>query len=198
MTTTIKSRAELTVGIMTGYANSHVIEATGDNDGEQIDKFNELSNVAKGSSYCVTSYNFAVTKAECYRQGIDPTPENMRKIFNEIVLKNIIPGTASVTEFMTWAQKKGLWIERDQWRTVLPGYGVAFDFTRPGGKLMRHWECVVKCNPIFDSTVGGNTMPEGASQIESNDPRHNGGVFERRRVRLNIPGFRTLGYFKLL
>src|SRR5205085_3905012 len=81
----MKSLRERTLEIMEGYADAKVREATGHNDGEQINKFQDLLDLREGTAtkdgdkYCVAALIYSLTKAQAERMDLEPTMHNLEE-----------------------------------------------------------------------------------------------------------------------
>ena len=125
---------------MLGYAGN-VIELTGNNDHPIIDKAQEFVGIGADASYCEAIASWAKAVALGERLGVDVTDMAAMKAIVKPKLIALTPISlkGSCTDEMTLAQQRGLWIPRERANEAEPGDCVILDFTRPGGKLLRHY-----------------------------------------------------------
>lgn len=183
---------------MLGYAGN-VIELTGNNDHPIIDKAQTFLGIGQDEPYCEAIASWAKAVALGERLGVDVNDmAQMKKIVKpKLVALTPISSHGSCTDEMTLAMQRGVWIPRERAGDAEPGDCVIFDFTKPGGKLSRHYGMLIeKPSGGVLRTVEGNTSPDHDLPVESNDARKNGGVWLKKRSMVTRVGYKVLGFVR--
>lgn len=144
----------------------------GNNSGVEVEHFQRLADVPKGSAWCSA---FVVTAA-CEAMGFPA--EKSKEEALALVSKWFKP-SASVQEIVDDARERNILARRSE--LPLPGWIVCFHF--PSGN---HIGVVVKDNGVTITTVEGNTSAPnavGASQTNGD------GIYVKRRSKGSITGY---------
>ncbi len=178
--------------IMQGYADAHIVEPTGHNDGEQIHRFQDLLDLREGTAteegdpYCAAAVVYAACKELCYRQGIETTPENLKGMLPELRARHFQP-SGYVPDIWADAIRRNTFLPVARRQAALPGDLVLMEFRTPRLGRPQHVGVLKAIGPLRAATVEANTNPDdAASQSEGQ------GIYAKLRRYNGIVGFVTL------
>lgn len=164
-----------------------VVEATGDNDGEMIDKIEEVWGL-KGEPYCAMGQYYVFAKTLAMDCGVDLTPKTIVKTLagmKSYIKTNYLtfhPAVAEMVKAATSRHQYKMFARDTDAHGLLPGDYLCFNWAKKGAAPQRHIAMVVsRWNGSYIETVEWNTAPDNASALETNDPKRGGGCFIRHR-----------------
>jgi hypothetical protein len=165
------------------FANAHVLEATGRNDGEQIDRLEKVWGM-KGEPYCAMGQYYAFAKALFDLNGIELKPTDAAEKLSaarDEVADWYLEFSPSCADMIAAAKKRGQWVELGPHTPsrLAPGDLVLFNFgthARPH----RHVGMAVRWDGSHILTVEWNTV--AGPEDKSSDPKGFGGCFVKHRA----------------
>lgn len=176
------------LNVMRGYVG--VVEPTGHNDGEQINKFQNIlglqtgSSTRKGDPYCNAALVCASLVVYAGMRGVDPAPvANLKALLPD--LKKHIPISGSVGESISQARALNMWLPKKNATVPRAGDWICFDFGDEDNPK-RHIGIIERLSDDNTTayTIEANTSPD-VTLNETNDPK-SGGVFRRKRFLTSI------------
>lgn len=161
-----------------------VVEKTGRNDGEQLDKVNAVFG-NRGGPYCVTGAYWAFAKAYCDACKVPYTAGSAARVFASVMSRIQadwgVKWSASCTQMLV---DNASTVKRYRGLGPMPGVQHAdylvFEFA-PGERHFEQFDKADPADPSFMYTVGWNTTSNGAVGGNSNDPGSGGGCYYKRR-----------------
>lgn len=167
------------------FAQAHVVEETGHNDGKQIDRLEKVWGL-KGEPYCAMGQYWAFAKAYAQELGLDVTEKNAVETLAELrddIAREYLRFDPRVAVMMTSAMRRGqfrTFNSADRVHRMVPGDLVVFDFGEHGSPAY-HIGMFARFDGNQMHLVEWNTSPPkgGEAGPKSNDPR--GGCFVRHR-----------------
>jgi hypothetical protein len=192
---TLVTRRTLGVGIlriMQGYADAHIVEPTGHNDGPQIHRFQALLDLREGTvteegdPYCAAAVVYAACKELCYRHGLDTTPENLKAMLPELRAQHFVP-SAYVPDIWADAIRRDTFIPVARRQMAQPGDLLLMEFRIPRRGRPQHVGVLKAEGTLRAATVEANTSPDNiGSQSEGQ------GIYAKLRWYNCILGFVAL------
>lgn len=165
------------------FAKAHTVEATGHNDGEQIDRVEKVWGI-KGEPYCAMGQYYAFAKAffDLNMVGLKPADaaERLASV-REKIAEWYLEFSPACADMIAAAKRREQWVEfGPEFASRMASGDLVFFNFGPHSKPHRHVGMVVRWDGSHIVTVEWNTV--AGPEDESSDPKGFGGCFVKHRA----------------